>query len=55
MKGGIGAEMWRTEGVNGMSGEEASSQEMQQVAKISRQEQVWSVQGAARRPGGWVE
>ena len=31
------------EGANRMSGEEASLQEMQQVPKLSRQEQAWSV------------
>ena len=36
----------------GCLGEEASSQEIPQVPKISWQEQAWSVQGAARRRGG---
>lgn len=55
LKRGIRAETWRREGANRTSGEEVSLQEMQQVPKLSRQEQAWSLQGAARRHGGRVE
>ena len=55
LKRGIRAETWKREGASRMSGEEASLQEMQQVPKLSRQEQALSVQGAVRRYSGWVE